>query len=159
MLYRNAIGFPCGSQNHSTCCNQKCIWRPKCINNSMKKVKPQTNILYDSIYMLFWKRKGYRDKKRISGCARTRDGGRGDYKVAWENYGKWWKLLASWLQWCLHNCTFVKTQNSNSHLKHSYRDFPGAVKWLRTYVSKGRGTGSIPGQRKLTHVCRQKNFK
>ena len=138
MLYRNAIGFPCGSQNHSTCCNQKHL-ESQMHYNSMKKVKPQTNTLYDSIYMLFWKRKVYRDKKKISGCARTRDGGRGDYKVEWKNYGKWWKLLASWLQWWLHNCPFIKIQNSNSHLKHSYWDFSGAVKWLRTYVSKGKG--------------------
>ena len=117
----------------------KSIWSPKFITTPWKKSNPKP--IHCMIPFICYSEKGkfIVIKKKISGCARTRDGGRGDYKVEWKNYGKSWKLLASWLQWWLHNCPFIKIQNSNSHLKHSYWDFSGAVKWLRTYVSKGKG--------------------
>lgn len=136
----------------------KSIWSPKCITTPWKKSNPKP--IYCMILFICYSEKGKvigikKESAVVQGLEMVGEWLQSSLRELW----KIWKLLASWLQWCLHNCPFIKTQNSNSHLKHSYWDFPVAVKWLRTYVSKGRGTGSIPGQKKLTHVCRQKFFK
>lgn len=47
----------------------------KSIDAQQKKSDSKGYVLYDFMYMAFWKRQNYRDRKQIRGCLRLKVGG------------------------------------------------------------------------------------
>ena len=58
--------------------------------------------IYYSIYMTFWKRHNYRDRKQITGC----QGWRWRWRITTKGHKvmDWWTWSISWLRWWLHDC-------------------------------------------------------